>query len=74
MAATIGVVRAYMATVRRAAEEGKFAYDDRQKNRATRLKLGFTTKVVKDEILSLTEADYVDGPEPDDDPTRPRGG
>lgn len=51
------------------AQDDRFVFVTREKNKQTLLQLGITENHVRQVILGLTSSDYISGPEKDDDPT-----
>ena len=60
-------ILAVLKSMRDAIREKRYTFEPRKKNMDTLARLGITIKQALDEMLSLTEQDYVSGPENDRD-------
>ena len=60
-------VAQFLSDMKKAVNAGKISFIPRKKNMFTLAKLGLTMKDVKDELINLSYANYVSGPETDYD-------
>jgi hypothetical protein len=59
---------AFLNSVKEAIRNGKYTLIPREKNRKSMAQHGLLLKDVLDEVCNLSYANYIRGPEPDDDP------